>query len=294
MAEEQHTRPRRNRITDEIQHRRRVRHRLRQRDSLHYNPIPLCAQIPRVLASRMLLVGHQHFIARLHVQAVGDVTVRLRRVAHQRQFVARAAHELRQRIAKLIPRPVTPDRIIFRIALCHFFRIVIAVENCSQHRHRTGSHRPVVQINLVAGNQELFAPFGPIRLFVRTVKRAVWQLRRFLLEERVPFCRQAERTGCPGNACERRQKSTPIHHECLHKASCADSTLAARPSQPAFLPRRLASARHYFPGRFISELRDSPQRALRSIPAHLYFSPPALSFLHVSTVPLNLYVWGGK
>ena len=35
-----------------------------------------------------------------------------------------------------------------------------------------------------------------------------------------------------------------------------------------------------FPVPFIYELRVSPERALGSIPADLYFPPPALSFLH--------------
>ena len=152
----------------------------------------------------MLLVRHQHFVARLHVQSVGDVAVRFRRVAHQREFIARATHELRQRVAKFVPCSITPDRIIFRIALRHFFRIVVAVENRAQHRHWRGPHRPVVEIDLVRRNQELFAPFGPIRFFVRTIKRAVGQFRRFLLEQRVPLRRQAERTGGAGKPCKRR------------------------------------------------------------------------------------------
>ena len=82
VAEEQHTRPRRNRIIEKIQHRSRIRHRLWQGNLLHHNPIPFRAQVPRLLAPGMLLVGHQHFIARLHIKSIRDVAVRLRRVAH--------------------------------------------------------------------------------------------------------------------------------------------------------------------------------------------------------------------
>src|SRR6202521_2920311 len=243
VAEKQHARPRRDRIIDKIQRRRRIRHRLWQRDLFHHNPISFRAQVPGMLASRVLLVGHQHFVASLHVQPVRDIAVCFRRIAHQRQLIARAPDKLRERIAKFVPGAVTPDRIVFRIVLRHLFRIVVAIKNRAQHRHGRRSHRPVVEINFIRRNQELFAPFAPIRFFVRTIKRTVRQFRRFLFEERVPLGRQAERSGGAGNACKRRQEATAIDHDSLHKASCADSTREARPSQPAFDAPRLAAAR---------------------------------------------------
>src|SRR5260370_101539 len=82
--------------------------------------------------------------------------------------------------------------------------IAVSVEDRAQYRHGARAYRPVIEINLVRGNQELFAQFGPVRLFVRTVERAIWQLQRFLFEQRGPFRRQVERARRPGKARKRR------------------------------------------------------------------------------------------
>jgi hypothetical protein len=57
--------------------------------------------------------------------------------------------------------------------LRHFFRFVVTVKNRAQHGHRRGAHGPVVQIDLIRGDQKLFPQLTPIRLFIRTVERTV-------------------------------------------------------------------------------------------------------------------------
>ena len=104
-----------------------------------------------MLASGMLLIGHQHFVAGLHVDAVRDVAVRLGGVAQQGDLVALAADEFGQRIAKLIPGGVSPDRIVLGILLVHLFGRVVAVENCAQHGRRTRADGAVVEVDLVLG-----------------------------------------------------------------------------------------------------------------------------------------------
>src|SRR2546426_8891221 len=52
------------------------------------------------------------------------------------------------------------------------FRSVVSIEDRAQYWHGARAYRPVIEINLVGGNQELFAQFGPVRLFVRTVERS--------------------------------------------------------------------------------------------------------------------------
>ena len=51
----------------------------------------------------MFLVGGEDFVAGLHVDAVRDVIVGFGGVADERDFVARGADEISQRIAKFVP-----------------------------------------------------------------------------------------------------------------------------------------------------------------------------------------------
>ena len=129
VTEEHHSRARRDRIIKLIQHLRRVLHRFRQCDLLYHHAVTFRAKVPGVLAAGMLLIRHEHFVTRLHVNSVCDVAVRFRRVAEQGKLVALAAHECGQRIAKFIPGGIAPDGIIFRVPLSHFLRLVIAIEN---------------------------------------------------------------------------------------------------------------------------------------------------------------------
>ncbi len=122
-----------------------------------------------MFAAGVLLIGHQHFIAGLQVQAIGDKVVSLGRVAKQRDLIARAADKCRQRVAKFVPRPIAPDWIVLRILLGQAFRIRVRVKNGLQHRPWRGAHSAIVQIDFIAWNQELFSHLRPIRLLVFVV-----------------------------------------------------------------------------------------------------------------------------
>ena len=169
MAEENHARARRDRILKKIQHLRRIRHRPAQGYFFYHDAITLGLEIPRVFAARVLLIGHQHFIAGFHVHAVCDVAVGFGGIAKQGDFVALAPYKLRQRIAKLVPRCISPNRIILGILLVHLLGRRVAVEDGAQHRRRTGAYRAIVQVNFIGRNEKLLAQFGPIGLVVIAV-----------------------------------------------------------------------------------------------------------------------------
>ena len=121
----------------------------------------------------MLLVGHQHFIAGLHIYAIGDVAVRFGGVAQQCEFVAMAADERGQGIAKLIPGGVAPDGVVLRFVRVQLFRGVVSIENGAQHRCGAGTYGAIVQINLILGNQELLAKLCPVGVFILVEERVV-------------------------------------------------------------------------------------------------------------------------
>ncbi len=77
----------------------------------------------------MLLVSHEHFVARLHVYAVGDVIVSLGGVADQRELIAIAADECGQRIAVLVPGAIAPDGIVLGVGLVHLLFFGVLVED---------------------------------------------------------------------------------------------------------------------------------------------------------------------
>ncbi len=114
----------------------------------------------------MLLVSHQHFVARLHVYAVGDVVVSLGGVADQREFIAIAADEGGQRIAVLVPRTIAPDRVVLGIGLVHLLFFGVLIEDGAQYRRRTGADGAVVEVDLVRRNEVLLAQLGPVGVFV--------------------------------------------------------------------------------------------------------------------------------
>ena len=163
MAEEQNPRPRRDGFAEQIQHLCRILHRRRKRDLLHHDPVALGLQIPWMLASGMLLVRHQTlrrpgFIS----EAVRDVAVRLGRIAKQRNLVALAAHKRGQRVAELVPRGVSPDRIVLRVLLIELLGRGIPVKDGAQHGRRTRTHGAVVEVNLVRRNEKLLPDLRPV------------------------------------------------------------------------------------------------------------------------------------
>ena len=133
---------------------------------LHHDAIALGLQIPGMLAAGVLLIGHQHLVAGLHVDAIGNVAIRFRGVAQQGNLIALAADEGGQWVAKLVPGGVSPDWIVFWVLLIHSLGGVIAVEDGAQHGRGARSYGAVVQVNLVLGDKELFADFRPIGVFV--------------------------------------------------------------------------------------------------------------------------------
>src|SRR5215471_12583287 len=173
MAEEEYARARRDRVVEKIQNRGAVRYRAWQRDSFHHDAIAFGAEIPRMLAPGMLLVGDQHFVAGLQVNSVREVAVGLRGVAHEGEFLALTADKFGQRVAKLIPSRVAPDRIVLRIGLGETFGITVALEDGLEDRRRRRTHGSVVEIDFVLGNQKQLADFAPVSFFVRVVKAAV-------------------------------------------------------------------------------------------------------------------------
>jgi hypothetical protein len=81
VAEEEHTRARRDRVVEEVQNLRGIFHGAGKRDLLHDDAVAFGFQVPRMFTSGMFLIGHEDFIPGLHVDAVGDVAVRFGGVA---------------------------------------------------------------------------------------------------------------------------------------------------------------------------------------------------------------------
>src|SRR5579863_1739295 len=210
VAEKEHACARGDGVAEEIQHLRRVFHGAGKRDLLHHDAIALSLQIPWMLASWMLLVGHEHFVARLHVDAVGDVAVCLGRVAQKGDLIALAADEFRQRVAELVPGGVSPDRIILGILLVHFLGSVVSVEDGPQNRGGAGADGSVIEVDLVFRDDELPAHLGPKRVFV-LVKQSAIGKRWNLLELRKKIAAQGERRGDSGGGGGK--KSTAVEHE---------------------------------------------------------------------------------
>lgn len=112
MAEEKDTGARSDGVLEKSENRTGVWHRPGQSDFFYDDPVAFGAEIPGMLATGMLLVGHQDLVTGLEVNAVGDVAVRFRGVPEEGQFIAFATDKLRERIAKLVPRGVAPDGVV--------------------------------------------------------------------------------------------------------------------------------------------------------------------------------------
>ena len=123
---------------------------------------------------------------------VGDVAISLGGITKQGNLVAMATDEGGQRIAKFVPRGVSPDGVILGILLVHALGGGIAIENSAQHRRRTGADGAVVQVDLVFRDQELAADLGPVGVFVLVEESRVGQGGGSLLElgNEVPAERQ--------------------------------------------------------------------------------------------------------
>ena len=156
--------------------------------------ITLGLKIPGVHAAGMLLVGHQDFVAWLKVDAVGDVAISLGGIAKQGNLIAMATDESGQRIAKLVPRGVSPYGVVFGILLVHSLGGGIAIENGAQHGRRAGANGSVVEVDLVFGDQELAPDLGPIGVFVLVKESRIGKGGRSLLELSDEI--STERQGC--------------------------------------------------------------------------------------------------
>src|SRR4029077_6976569 len=117
-----------------------------------------------------------------------------------------------ERIAELVPRGVSPDRIVFRILLVQFLRRGVAVEDSSQHGCGAGTHRAVVQVDFVLGDEELAAHFRPVRVFVLVEQRMVGQWRS-LFELRQPATAEGEGRG--NSSGSGGEEMTTVEHEAL-------------------------------------------------------------------------------
>jgi len=101
-------------------------------------------------------------------------------VRPQLRWLALAAYEFGERVAELVPRSVSPNGIVFRILLVHFFRSVVPVEDSAQDRRGARSDRAIVEIDFIFGDDELLAHFGPEGVFILVEKRMVGKRRNFL------------------------------------------------------------------------------------------------------------------
>ena len=159
-----------------------------------HDAVALGLEIPGMFAAGMLLVGHEDFVAGLHVDAVGDVAVGFGGIAQQGNFVALAADERGERVAELVPRGVSPDGIVLGILLVHLLGRGVAVEDGAQHGRGAGADRAVVQVDLVLGDEELAPHFGPVRVFILIEEGMVGQWRSlFELRKQVARGRRARR-----------------------------------------------------------------------------------------------------
>ena len=118
----------------------------------------------------MLLVAHQDLIARLHLEAIGNVVVGFRGVADEGNLIPRGSYKGSQWITIFIPGSVAPDRIILGIVLCHLFGLMEGVDNRAQHRTRRRPNCAVVQVDLISRNQELLSQLCPVGLLIAIVK----------------------------------------------------------------------------------------------------------------------------
>ena len=232
VAEKDHACSRGNRIIKKVQHLRRFLHRLGKNDFLNDNSVTLRSELPGLLASGMLLVRHQDFVARFHIHAIRDVAIRLGGIPQQGNLVPRAAHKRGQRIAKFIPCCISPDWVIFRILLIQLFGGVVRIENRTQHGRGAGTDRAVIQVNLVRGNKKLLSQFSPVGVFVFVVERNVGQGSGSIFELRKQQVAEANRSRDPcanGHKLPTIEQTAPPEGE---GASCYAVARARASSRP--------------------------------------------------------------
>ena len=196
VAEEDDARARSDGVIEEVEHLRRVFDRAGERDFFHHDAVALGLEIPGMFAAGMLLVGHQDFVAGLHVDAVGDVAVGFGGVAQQSDFVATGSRRMRRAGRGTRSRRRSPrwDSLRDRCSSSLFCRGV-AIEDGAQHRRGTGAHRAVVEVDLVFGDEKLSAAVLPSTR-LRSCRAA---------NDRAgaEFSRAAQ-TGCSGRRARRR------------------------------------------------------------------------------------------
>src|SRR4029077_14584080 len=98
-------------------------------------------------------------------------------ISQKRDLVAVAAYKCGQRIAKLVPRGISPDGIVLGIGLVELLARFIAFKDGAEYGRGARSHGAVIQVDLVLWNQELFAQLAPVGVFILVEKGALWQLR---------------------------------------------------------------------------------------------------------------------
>jgi hypothetical protein len=198
VAEEDDASARGDGVVEKVENLGGVLHRAGQGYSLHHDAVALGFQVPGMLPAGMLLVGHEHFIAWPQVDAIGDMAISLGGITEQGNLVAMAADESGQRIAEFVPCGISPDGIVFRIVLVHFFSAGITVENGAQHGRGTGTNGAIVQVNFVFGDEELCAHLSPVSIFVFVEEGGIRKLGGDLgkLGEQIPA--QCSRSGEAG------------------------------------------------------------------------------------------------
>src|ERR1700729_2274467 len=212
VDEENYARARSDGIAEKIENLGRVLNRFGGCVFLDYDAVALGPQIPGMLAAGMFLIGEQDLISRFKVDAVGDVAISFRGITQDGDLIAVAAYEGGQRITEFIPGGVAPDRVVFRIGLVHLFGGFVAFEDGAQNRGGAGAYRAIIEINFVGGDQELFAQFTPVVVFVLVIERAVRELLGQGFELRPEVASPAE-SGGGGEG--RRQKIAAGQHRGL-------------------------------------------------------------------------------
>src|SRR5580658_5226884 len=175
MAEEDDARPGSDGVVEKIENLGGVLYGEGQSDFLHHYAVALGLEVPGMDAAGMFLVGHEHFVARFQVGAIGNVAISFGGITEQGDLVATATDEGGQGIAKLVPGGISPNRVVFGILLVHSLGGGVAVENGAQHGCWAGADGAVVQVDFVLRDEELAAHLGPVGVFVLIEESGVRQ-----------------------------------------------------------------------------------------------------------------------
>src|SRR5262249_26712860 len=117
VTEEHHSSTRGDCVVEQVENLFRILHWLGKRDLLNDDTVSLSFQLPRAFPSWVLLVGHQDLVARFHVDTISYVAVGFRGITKERDLIPLATDKLGQRVTKLVPRCIAPDRVVLGIVL---------------------------------------------------------------------------------------------------------------------------------------------------------------------------------